>query len=1033
MIIKIHIYILFALFATFANANVFINEIAAATSDRIIMYPIDGSYPLLGSTTPWTSIDFDDNKWISGQGGLGFGVSGLGTDLQAELYGYAVSLYIRQEFIVSAADAAKTNALRLHIDYDDGFVAFVNGKEIGRKNMGPPNAFSFHDQDAYNSHASGTPENIYFPNASDILVEGTNIIAIQVHNKGADNPMVISADLYIYSSPEIQLVNNSDSWNYFIGFAEPSGGIFDPRVSEHSTSYILWTDSNFDDSSWSSGPGGLGYGDGDDATIVDIKNIAYSIYIRQSFILTSPTTNSLTLTVNYDDGFIAYLNGYEIARKNMGVFGEFFAHNQPSTGEHEIEVTPETIVLPDASDFLVNGTNVLAIQTHNHIINSSDLTIKADLSADGFPYQFVYYTNIWKYMIGTSEPAAIPNPPKEYDDDFIDWVELYNNSPTSINLKGWSLTDNKDKPGKWEFPETTIPAGGYLVVLCDNQNITSTTNAYLHTNFKLTKDGEYLALFDNSSPRNLISGFSPNYPQQSFFHTYGWSQASNSYLYFADSSPGKRNAGKTFQGMISTPIIDKDSGFYSAITVSITITSAIQNAEIRYTTNGSEPNENSTLYTGALSLNVNTALRARAFKTGWIPSKTVTRSYIINANPAIKNVPIVSIIADWEKSIFKPNGVCSVVGGYYSGGWKPNTPDDYNIPMLHGRPYERRTSVDFFKYGTNSWKQIDCGIRIAGSGYTRPRYELQDLSGRWDQNSTTKKPQLNLFFRSDYGEKNLKFPLFRDSKETKFDTIRLRAGHNDYKNPFIKDEFARRYFINTGQAGSRGYLAWLFVNAEFRAFYNPCERYDETFFQEHYDSNKEWDIINNGTVIHGDVLYYDVANGDDVAFKDLLNFFTNNSMVILANYATAMTKLDVTNFVDYLIAETYSGNWDWPNNNWIAARERSSSGLFRFYVWDVEAGFGNSANVDNFNQYPLWQSGGGKGLNGEVTPIAILWRALKTSPDFRLLFADRIQKHYFNDGCMTEANLTETWNELEDIMKPMYSFYFGGSLNGRLS
>ena len=113
-----------------------------------------------------------------------------------------------------------------------------------------------------------------------------------------------------------------------------------------------------------------------------------------------------------------------------------------------------------------------------------------------------------------------------------------------------------------DFFYTVIDSGEYLVILCDEQNITSAASPYLHTNFKLTKDGEYLALFDNSSPRNLISGFLPNYPKQSFFYSYGWSQASNSYLYFSTPTPGNQNSGVTFPGIVDSPIIDKNPGFY---------------------------------------------------------------------------------------------------------------------------------------------------------------------------------------------------------------------------------------------------------------------------------------------------------------------------------------------------------------------------------------------------------------------------------------------------------------------------------------
>ena len=235
-------------------------------------------------------------------------------------------------------------------------------------------------------------------------------------------------------------------------------------------------------------------------------------------------------------------------------------------------------------------------------------------------------------------------------------------------------------------------------------------------------------------------------------------------------------------------------------------------------------------------------MRVRSFKSGWIPSRIATRTYLLNSDASIKNAPIISIVADWQKSIFKPNGVTAIVGGHWDGttyvnSWFDDTPDDYNIPMQHGRSYERRTSVEFFNCQSNIWNQIDCGIRIAGSDWTRPRYRLQDMSGKWDEFPHFKKPQFNLFFRSDYGESVLDFPVFPDLGISEFDSLRLRSGKNDWENPFIIDEFVRRNFNNMGNVCSKGCISWLFVNGVQRAYYNLVERYDEKFFQVWYENN----------------------------------------------------------------------------------------------------------------------------------------------------------------------------------------------------
>ena len=77
--------------------------------------------------------------------------------------------------------------------------------------------------------------------------------------------------------------------------------------------------------------------------------------------------------------------------------------------------------------------------------------------------------------------------------DEPDWIELYNNSESSVDLTGWYLTDSATNLTQWSFPATTIPAGGFLVVFASDKD-RAVSGAELHTNFKLSADGEYIAL-----------------------------------------------------------------------------------------------------------------------------------------------------------------------------------------------------------------------------------------------------------------------------------------------------------------------------------------------------------------------------------------------------------------------------------------------------------------------------------------------------------------------------------------------------------
>ncbi len=159
------------------------------------------------------------------------------------------------------------------------------------------------------------------------------------------------------------VIDQGDEWRYRIGTSEPPS---------------TWRTLGFDDSSWSEGPSGFGYGDGDDATIIPNT---ISLHIRKRFIVADPDEITfILLHVDYDDGFVAYLNDVEIARANVGEPGDHPPFDQSASGEHEAlmyqGLPPEAFrVALDPSALLQPGTNVLAIQAHNIALDSSDMTM----------------------------------------------------------------------------------------------------------------------------------------------------------------------------------------------------------------------------------------------------------------------------------------------------------------------------------------------------------------------------------------------------------------------------------------------------------------------------------------------------------------------------------------------------------------------------------------------------------------------------------------------------------------------------------
>jgi hypothetical protein len=108
---------------------------------------------------------------------------------------------------------------------------------------------------------------------------------------------------------------------------------------------------------------------------------------------------------------------------------------------------------------------------------------------------------------------------QDEDLDFSDWIELKNTSSNVVDLTGWFLTDDAVDLNKWQFPATSLAPGGYLVVFASNKD-RAIAGSELHTNFKLSSDGEYLALIQPDGT-TVASEFAPAFLPQVEDISYG--------------------------------------------------------------------------------------------------------------------------------------------------------------------------------------------------------------------------------------------------------------------------------------------------------------------------------------------------------------------------------------------------------------------------------------------------------------------------------------------------------------------------------
>jgi hypothetical protein len=162
------------------------------------------------------------------------------------------------------------------------------------------------------------------------------------------------------------IVLAAQTWKYLPATSEPPAN---------------WMMPVFSDDSWLSGPGGIGYDDVDDGTVISSVN---SVYLRKTFEITDVSSiESALLDMDYDDAYVAYLNGIEIARSANLLDVGTITYDAFLTYDHEAQIyqgaLPERNPVPVS--LLSNGTNLLAIQVINVSITSSDLSSNAFLHA----------------------------------------------------------------------------------------------------------------------------------------------------------------------------------------------------------------------------------------------------------------------------------------------------------------------------------------------------------------------------------------------------------------------------------------------------------------------------------------------------------------------------------------------------------------------------------------------------------------------------------------------------------------------------
>lgn len=494
--------------------------------------------------------------------------------------------------------------------------------------------------------------------------------------------------------------------------------------------------------------------------------------------------------------------------------------------------------------------------------------------------------------------------------DNEDFIEFYNSGAADVDLGGYFLSDQPSNPDKFEIPAgTTVPAGGFLMVMCSGEGELA-TNLYvggnLNTNFKINQcQGESIIFSDPGGA--ILEQYDYLNDMLTTQADHSWARSSDgdaTWEVCVNPTPNASNNGaSTFSAYAQSPEFDLEAGFYGGgLDVQI---SAPAGYEIRYTTNGYAPNTGSTVYSGPITLNTTTVVRAIAIDPSGneADSFVSTNTYFVGDSHTIT---VVSCSGDEQED------------GSWPGGWGGGVDEPMHIEFFNADgTFIVEATGDSNEHGNDSNAYGQRGFD----------YVTRDQMGY------------------DYA---LEGELFQVKNRDEYQRLIFKAGAND-NYPHEPGAHIRDAYVHTlshiadlklDERTSESCIVYL--NGEYWGVYEYREKVDDTdFTREYYDQPRHFvDFLKTwgGT-------WEEYGDGDD--WYDFVDFVTGNDMTVDANYEYAITQLHPLSLIDYFILNSYIVSMDWLNWNtawWRGRHPDGNAKRWRYALWDCDASFGHYVN-----------------------------------------------------------------------------------------
>jgi len=526
-----------------------------------------------------------------------------------------------------------------------------------------------------------------------------------------------------------------------------------------------------------------------------------------------------------------------------------------------------------------------------------------------------------------------------------DWIEIYNNGNSAVNLNGYFLSDNLKTPNKWAIGKVTIAPKGFAIFWADSKDSAN------HTSFNLSASGEKIGLF--KPDQSVIDTL--RYELQDPNISYGRkTDGSSEWGLFTKPTPNASNNTTSYSGIVkSDPSFSIPGGIYTG-SVSLVIKS-IFGGDVRYTLDGTEPNEQSAIAGAPINITKNTVVRARIHQPGQILGPIITNTYLIDTGNKFSKLPVVCLSSAPDNFWGADNGI------YVMRNFKPDWEIPVNIELFEN---DGRVGAAF---------NLKAGIKVNGL------YSWQ-----------LPEKMLGVYFKKEYGAGKLEYPILFDKTRKVYKDFALRASGSDWGNTMFRDGMIQTSAVENTNIDISGFRACVvFINGEYMGVHNIREKIDEDYIVgNHALASGTFDMIEETDAGH-------YAESGDYAANDYFLSLISKDLSVPANYQAVANEMDIDDFNDVVATEVYSGNSSIGHN--LMKWKPKDTGKWKWILMDFDRGF-FGVNNQMISFY----------VNEDGWPL----KELIKNPDYKKLFGQKL-----SDLLFTNFNPDRMVAEIEDHRK----------------